>query len=709
MSKKTAIPQTYTLSDPDESVSGDSAAACDENSVHGSLPTELVDIHVDNFTLPSCCITAVPDAKYNPEQYERLLHESWLSLSPQISMPWDTANTNSIYGYTNVFGRPRPSPYPVMHKRTSLLEDELKGQTLAKAAIRLKRIRPKADTVIRSVAVAKWLSIINHMPSNFKTGRFLLSQATMLVSDVSIEQAVSDVVSLKSTRTLSKRAADMMRYLIWAKTSSVKVTVPTESTFYAYLSYLRQVGAAPGAFTAAKSALAFAGAVFGLDNALEVVNSPMIKGIVDAESLKKPKRKPKPPLTADAIRMLESIQLQSPVFADRTFAGFCLFATFGRLRFSDAQRIVRLAIDQAIDGSGYLEGVQDGSKTSTTVRKKNEFLPVAVPLCGLSSKQWAHIFVSDLNRAGLLSDDGDVVHQSLITCPGDSNLFTDRPLDSEQAKVWLQDLLISGGMSVSFCRSLGTHSMKSTTLSWCAKFGLSARTRKFLGYHVDRTDTSLAIYSRDLASKPLRQLCKVIQAVADRTFFPDSTRSGYFIKSRARDVDTEPNEPVWFDSELVEAEECDFPSVHSGIPPIPPLNDLAELTGDLSHDVLHEQECLPCEEKSLEIKGNANTPGSDSDSSFSNSSSSSDVSENDFIVEDFATAVSEVVPRNPAKSSSEVVYQHSKLGTLHLAHSAEISRLACGRAMSLTYKPVHSTSFEWPKCKVCFGSVTVSP
>ena len=37
-----------------------------------------------------------------------------------------------------------------------------------------------------------------------------------------------------------------------------------------------------------------------------------------------------------SCRLLESLQLQSPVFADRLFSGFCLFCIFGRLRFRGA-------------------------------------------------------------------------------------------------------------------------------------------------------------------------------------------------------------------------------------------------------------------------------------------------------------------------------------------------------------------------------------
>ena len=707
-------PAMFTMSDHHEdgfSVSNRSDVA----SESGSFPGEMVGCHVDKYTSPCCIINCdnPSEAKYDTEQYERALHESWLALCPKFSMPWDVLNSNSINGFGTLFSRPRPSPYPAvtLHRKDSVLEDQLRGQALARATLRIRSIKPKADTAVRSVAISKWLRIINHSVSSFRFGRFILSQAALITSDEAIQQAVADVVSMRATRTLSKRAADMMRYVLWATSTGVNCFPPTEESLYAYLSYLRQCGAAAGAFTSIKSSIAFAGAVFGLDNALLAVSAPMIKGIVDAEAIRKPKRKPKPPLTADSIRMLETIQLQSPVFADRVFAGFCIFATFGRLRFSDAQRVISLVIDQADDGSGYLEGVQDGTKTGTTVRKKNEYLPVAAPLCGLTSSQWAHIFLADLSRAGLIDEEGKTVHLALLTCPSDTALFTDKPLDSEQSKVWLQDILISAGLSVSFCRSLGTHSMKCTTLSWCAKFGLSARTRKFLGYHVDKTDTSLAIYSRDLASQPLRQLTKVIQAVSSRSFFPDSTRSGYFSHRRVSEVQHEPSELVWLDTGHSDRGDEDdvLSSMHSDMPPIPPVRDVLDdwildptpCFGEVS---VQADEMLDGVEPPCDQEEHDDSDESSSNSSFSHSSSSSDVPENDMLAERFETVVAKSKPRNPARSSSETVYQHTKLGTLHLAHSTEQSRLACGRAMSLAFKAIHEVSFDWPKCKVCFGS-----
>ena len=48
------------------------------------------------------------------------------------------------------------------------------------------------------------------------------------------------------------------------------------------------------------------------------------------------------------------------------------------------------------------------------------------------------------------------------------------------------------------------HSLKVTTLSWCAKRGIPAGVRRLLGYHVKPKDKSPATYARDAMAEPLR-------------------------------------------------------------------------------------------------------------------------------------------------------------------------------------------------------------
>ena len=87
-----------------------------------------------------------------------------------------------------------------------------------------------------------------------------------------------------------------------------------------------------------------------------------------------------------------------------------------------------------------------------------------------------------------------------------------------------------------------THSLKSTTLVWAARYGMDDKSRCLLGHHTTK-ENSLACYSRDLLAKPLRDLCGMLLNVRLQKFNPDGTRSGWMAETQAtfgvRPVETE--------------------------------------------------------------------------------------------------------------------------------------------------------------------------
>ena len=71
-----------------------------------------------------------------------------------------------------------------------------------------------------------------------------------------------------------------------------------------------------------------------------------------------------------------------------------------------------------------------------------------------------------------------------------------------------------------------THSLKSTTLVWAARYGMDDKSRCLLGHHTTK-ENSLACYSRDLLAKPLRDLCGMLLNIRLQKFNPAGTRSGW--------------------------------------------------------------------------------------------------------------------------------------------------------------------------------------
>ena len=89
--------------------------------------------------------------------------------------------------------------------------------------------------------------------------------------------------------------------------------------------------------------------------------------------------------------------------------------------------------------------------------------------------------------------------------------------------------------------NVGSHSLKATYLSWAAKFGLKGGDQRILGYHAKSKDASVGDYARDSFAAPLRELKRVLDAVASGRFDPDATRSGQW---RDRSQEEAPAAPL---------------------------------------------------------------------------------------------------------------------------------------------------------------------
>ena len=209
---------------------------------------------------------------------------------------------------------------------------------------------------------------------------------------------------------------------------------------------------------------------------------------------------------------------------DRLASGFFLILTYGRLRFSDGQQVTISKLDMPNPDQGYLEGHAERTKTGLSLEKKTRLLPFAVPTISLLPQPWIPLWL-DL-RKQCFGDDSAAKSFPLLPSPAANGTWTKMPLSVTAGSQWLRSLLGETGRSGEV--KIGTHSCKSSMLSWCAKHGMNHSHRRILGYHCAGRDKSLLTYSRDRAAEPLRQLCKVISDVKSGKFWPDCTRSGRF-------------------------------------------------------------------------------------------------------------------------------------------------------------------------------------
>ncbi|CAE7235565.1 unnamed protein product [Symbiodinium sp. CCMP2592] len=380
----------------------------------------------------------------------------------------------------------------------------------------------------REAALAKWLGILERFPDDFG-----LSLSVRLDKengrDSDLKSSLQDVFSQKASVTISGRAGPLARYIKHCRSRQVMPFPVTEAGIYAFL----QDYASHEAPTFARSflsSLAFAKFTVSLKVSDEVF-SPRVRGLSSKLYLEKRKTRQKPSLKVDHVRKLEAIASGSIVLepSDRVAAGFFVWTLYARARYSDAQAAGAMTCDlsDTPDGTvGYLESAVERSKTSFSLERKVRYLHMFAPIQGIGEVPWGVKWFEFYKEHGPPLGSG----KPLLPSPLSGGGWQTSPLAVASATKWMKSLLIRAGCDRSSVEPLGTHSLKATTLSWSAKFGLPREVRAALGYHSKGRDGTELIYGRDNMSAPVRQLQGVLLEVSRERFTPDATRSGYFVK-----------------------------------------------------------------------------------------------------------------------------------------------------------------------------------
>lgn len=585
---------------------------------------------------------------------------------PSVRMPWETGPLQMMFGVAscaNPWGTRAQVP-PLPEKEVLAVCEDVDSAAFSRRVVRVRRLEVASETALRARAVERWLLIVKMKPEASDVGRMLLNSVQFLCSNDELSMSIKDVLAPKSTRTLLKRGADLTKYVLWCTKKGTPPFPVVETMLYSFLCESRLNGCAATFPSSIRSAINFCGGMLGMDGALLAGSSKRIAGLVhDTFTTKAPLRQMKT-LKLDMVEFLERVLKGTGPIADRVFSGFCLLCVFCRLRFSDGQLIAELSLD-LIPGEekGYIEGKQKPGKTATTKEKKSALLPIAGPVQGLTpGKSWAVIYIRLLEDEGILVD-GKIVGEFLLTNPKTFGGWGERKVCSTEAAAWLRELLIQGGFTESEARERATHSLKSTLLSWLAKFGVDRDSRKALGFHLNKADETMALYSRDMMAKPLRDLDAVLDAIRRKVFNPDLTRSGYFVTAKDRNAES-----------LLQ-----------------PVSKRKASPGGPAADKLPEAD----------------------DSSSSGSSSSSEApSDKDFEFDEQLAEASPAAPRRAAGNVASNMVQHVRYGTLHLISDSNMHKLACGHPHGDAtwtscgrYRAVaREMKFHWPECTGCFGT-----
>eukprot|EP00971_Amphidinium_carterae_P267641 5309421-Amphidinium_carterae.1 len=98
-------------------------------------------------------------------------------------------------------------------------------------------------------------------------------------------------------------------------------------------------------------------------------------------------------------------------------------------------------------------------------------------------------------------------------------------MSASQASDLLRDCLAKMCSPPLGSQELSSHSLKSTLLAWCARFGVKSSVRRQLGKHSDPRDRSMLVYSRDVSLAALSHVAALFRAIEAGAFDPDASRS----------------------------------------------------------------------------------------------------------------------------------------------------------------------------------------
>lgn len=224
-------------------------------------------------------------------------------------------------------------------------------------------------------ACKKWLSIVTTELGAWEVVRQMAASGSLELGRGNLAESIYDSFADKATSTLHCRAGPLIKYISYWKEKNLKPFPVQEPMVYEYIKAHPE--ASPRAPRSLLIAMSFAYYVLGLEGGNVAENSGRVKGVSDGHFCRRKKIIQKDPLKVEQVMALEAIVHDSERSVyDRIAAGYFLFLTYGRLRYSDALYVSDVQIDEIPEsrgGGGFLEARAEKTKTSTTLERKVRF------------------------------------------------------------------------------------------------------------------------------------------------------------------------------------------------------------------------------------------------------------------------------------------------------------------------------------------------
>ena len=440
----------------------------------------------------------------------------------RLELPWECAPLDAVFSRKKTtIPRPDWVVFPVQMLDSAELSSRPTRLDRYNTRLHLSDISwVAAENKKHNLALQCWKVIVLDSTSHTSLGRMLMHCIEVGKTEDYIWQVVADAFSQKSTSTLKSRAASLLAFGRWKRSTIIGerhgVFPISEELANEYLCELRRLHAAPSKGRRFLEAVGFSKGLLGAE-VDSVLTSARVKGVAMGSASVPVKKKS--PFSCEQVILLERIAFygEGP---ESIFAGYICFLVHCRLRWSDGQHCIKEPELDVTDSRGFLEASLYHHKTAKKRRTQVvRLLPVAGVIPGLSGLNRAAEWLRKRLQAGLQAS----MNKPTMPAPIAGGEWSKVPLTASEASVWLRELLspwTPEGLS-----NIATHSAKATILSWMSKSNVCISLRRLAGYHVSPGDKSALEYSRDAAAPILREIEAILIAIRAGIFCPDAVRS----------------------------------------------------------------------------------------------------------------------------------------------------------------------------------------
>ncbi|CAE7804359.1 unnamed protein product [Symbiodinium sp. CCMP2592] len=388
---------------------------------------------------------------------------------------------------------------------------------------RLRRFhleRPADDR--REHAIKRLRALIMYDPDTTFLGMVVAKEAANLADDESLSYSFTCAFAKSASGSLIKRAGSLDRFGKWIL--SCRGTSPLRSSevdVFAYFSHLQGEGAGATSCQHCVEALRFLHgvAVFQVLD-LEEVFSARVLGIVRIMHVTKAPLAQRPPLTVEHLSLLEQFVTMNKDHR-ACVVGQLVFCAHACARWADSQRVQSLTMEcDAESGVVLIVAGALGSKTAISAEARTRLLPYVALGKGVSNVPWAEAWMEARKEMGLQAGGSFL----LPTWSERKYDWGDFEMGAAEATNYLREALISMGCDLDEVQDYGSHSMKTTVLTWCGRSTIIPFTepeQRALGHHLDPTSKSPLTYSREYYLKLYAKVLAVFSTIQQNRFKPD--------------------------------------------------------------------------------------------------------------------------------------------------------------------------------------------